>query len=209
MKLKSLLYEYHNNDTHQIAQQARSRGYTYKSYRGDISHDEITVYSSKDRREHGIFTTPVKEIADIYAGSRGSGNSRLFYIKALKILDLTQDTLQNMRWVEEWGESFDEWIDKQSGEEMSAWDVLSGGQMFDYEGDWSSERWMDIQATAENQGYDAIVLPDYDSSIGIFPSFVVFDEKNLKLADETTYDDKKNPIPLEQRFNNKVDDIRY
>ena len=206
MKLKSLLYEYHNNDSHQVAQSAQAKGYTYKSYRGDRTYDEITIYSPKDRREHGIFTTPVKEIAATYA--RGD-TPRLFYIKAPKLLDLTIDSIENMRWVEKWAESFDDWRDRQSGEEMSAWDILSGGQMFDYEGNWSSERWMDIQATAENQGYDAVVLPDYDSSYGIFPSFVVFDEHNLKLADETTYDDRKTPIPVEQRFNEKIDDIRY
>lgn len=119
------------------------------------------------------------------------------------------DSLDNMRWVEDWGKIFDEWRDPRSGEEITAWDVLSSGMLFDYEGNWSSERWMDIQASAHSDGYDVVILPDYDSSYGIFPSFVVFDEKMLKLADDITYDDNNNPIPLESRFDSTSDNIRY
>jgi hypothetical protein len=108
-----------------------------------------------------------------------------------------------------WGKSFDEWIDRHSGEETSAWNVLSGGQLFDYEGNWSGKRWMNIQSTAKTSGYDMVILPDYDSQIGIFPSWVVFDEKNIKLADDITYDDNKQPIPIELRFNFSTTDICY
>lgn len=186
---------------------AASKGYKYSTYRGDIYAEEITSYSPKERREHGIFTTPIKEIAAIYASNN---DPRQFFIKANRILDLTKDTLENMRWVNKWGESaFDDWRDPQSGEEVSPWYVLEGGRMFDYEGTWSAERWMDLQATAESEGYDVVILPDYDRTHGIFPSWVVFDEKNLKLADPTTYDDNKIPIPLNLRFNSSSDDIRY
>jgi len=210
IKLKSLLCEeIENNDASAIAQLARARGYIYKSYRGDVDAGEIFSYSRKERREYGIFTTPIKEIAAVYAGHRTKGDPRLFYIRAPKLLDLMEDSLENMKWVNRWGESFDDWRDPRSGEEYSAWDILSGGQLFDYEGNWSSERWMDIQATADNEGFDAIILPDYDSDHGVFPSLVVFDEKNLKLADETTFDDNGNPIPPVKRFDVSVDDIRY
>lgn len=114
-----------------------------------------------------------------------------------------------MKWVMAWGQRYDDWRDPQSGEETNAWDVLSGGRMFDYEGDWSTERWMDIQFWAEHKGYNAIILPDYDSDIGIFPSFVIFDERNIKLSDPITYDDNENPIPLEKRFDSSSPDIRY
>jgi len=207
--LRTGLSESDQQSSSDIESLAKSKGYTIKTYRGDVGADEIFNYSPKERREHGIFTTPEKEVAAIYAGGRSKGEPRLFYVKAPRILNLLDDSLENMRWVERWGESFDEWRDPRSGEEVTAWDVLSGGQMFDYEGDWSSERWMDIQATAENDGYDAVVLPDYDSQVGIFPSIVVFDEKNLKLADPTTFDDNGNPIPLNRRYDDRVDDIRY
>ena len=210
IKLSALICEeFDNDDASAIARLARARGYTYKSYRGDIDADEILSYSKKERREYGIFTTPIKEIAAVYAGSRIKGEPRLFYIRAPKMLNLMDDTLENMKWVNRWGEIFDDWRDPRSGEEMTAWDILSGGQLFDYEGNWSSERWMDIQGTADSEGYDAVVLPDYDSTYGIFPSLVVFDEKNLKLADETTVDDNGTPIPPVKRFDASTDDIRY
>ena len=83
------------------------------------------------------------------------------------------------------------------------------GRLFDYEGTWSCERWTDIQATAESDGFDAVVLPDYDRKSGIFPSFVVFDERNIKLADAMTFDDEKHPIPFDLRFDKTSGDIRY
>lgn len=188
-----------------IKKMAHARGYTYETFRGDVDANEIFSYTRKERNEHGIFTTTVKEVAASYAHDR---EPRRFYVRAPRILDLTQDTLENMMWVKKWGESFDEWRDPQSGEEVDAWWILQGGRMFDYEGDWSCERWRDIQGAADSDGYDAVILPD-TGDVGIFPSFVVFDEHNLKLADLITYDDNNNPIPYEKRFDPKSDDIRY
>lgn len=192
-----------------IKKLAHSKGYTHQTYRGDTDAGHIYSYTRKERREYGIFTTPVKEIAAVYAGGRFDGDPRLFYVHAPKVLDLTKDTLENMKWVEAWGKSFDEWRDPQTGEEVDAWYVLEGGRLFDYEGDWSSRRWKDIQGSAHHDGYDVVVLPDYDSRHGVFPSFVVFDEKNLKLADVVTYDDQEQVIPLEMRFDRSSGDIRY
>jgi hypothetical protein len=188
-----------------IKKLAHSRGYTYETFRGDSDAGNIFSYSRKERREYGIFTTTVKEVAKGYAHDR---EPRRFYVRAQKILNLMNDSLQNMMWVNKWGESFDEWRDPQTGEEVDAWYILEGGRMFDYEGDWSSERWIDIQGAAHADGYDAIILPDTDHR-QIFPSFVVFDEHNLKLADLITYDDDNHPIPYEKRFDYKSDDIRY
>jgi hypothetical protein len=211
--LRSILSEI--DDTNNMPNQdlvdrmAKSKGYIHQTYRGDTHDGRIFNYTRKERREYGIFTTPIKEVAAVYAGDRTKGEPRRFYVKASNILDLTKDTLENMKWVQSWGEGFDDWIDRQSGDKIDAWYALEGGRMFDYEGDWSSYRWMDIQRTADHQGYDAIILPDHDSKAGIFPSFVVFDEKNIKLADTATYDDKDQLIPLEQRFNYSSNDIRY
>ena len=204
IKIRPLLED--ANAMEAIRELAQSKGFVHVTYRGDIDADRINTYSPKERREHGIFTTPMKEAAAVYARDK---EPRMFYVKAKKILDLTKDTMEHMRWVMKWGESFDDWTDRQSGEPTDAWSELSGGRMFDYEGDWSTERWIDIQATAESQGYDAIILPDHDNHLGIFPSFVVFDEKNLKLADPITYDDNEQPILVQHRFNAASDDIRY
>lgn len=198
-KLKNLLKEEEKEfDDQTIFNHAKSRGYEHITYRGDTHADKIFSYSKKERREYGIFTTPIKQIAATYSKNRAP---RKFYVRAPKILDLTQDTLENMKWIDNWSKSFDEWIDRESGEQIDAWSVLSGGGMFDYEGNWSSKRWMDIQATAKSDGYDVVILPDYDSGYGVFPSFVVFDEHNLKLA--------ISDIPLNQRFDHRSNDIRY
>lgn len=202
IKLKHLLRE---SEDPRVKKLAVARGYTLETYRGDVDADRIYSYSPRERREHGIFTTVDKEVAAVYARDK---EPRKFYVRAPKILDLTHDSLANMKWVNKWGEVWGEWRDPQSGEEVDAWYILEGGRMFDYEGDWSSERWMDLQATAESEGYDAVILPDTDHR-RIFPSFVVFDEHNLKLADAITYDDNKNPIPFEKRFDRTSDDIRY
>lgn len=204
IKLMSLIKDVEVNN--QIKDYAKSKGYIHETYRGDVDADNIFSYTKKERREYGIFTTPTKEIAAKYARDK---EPRKFYVRAPKILDLMEDSIKNMQWVQKWGESFDDWIDRESGEKIDAWSVLSGGRMFDYEGNWSTERWIDLQSTIKSEGYDATILPDYDGEIGIFPSFVVFDEHSLKLADQVTYDDNKTLIPLEQRFNKMLDDIRY
>ena len=203
IKLRRLLCE---EEDPRIKKLAHSRGYTYETYRGDTDADHIFNYTQKERREFGIFTTTDKEVAAVYARDR---EPRRFYVRAPKVLDLMNDSLQNMMWVNKWGEeSFGEWRDPQTGEVVDAWYVLEGGRMFDFEGNWSCERWMDLQGTAAAAGYDAVILPDSDHR-RIFPSFVVFDERNLKLADLVTYDDDKNPIPYDKRFDPSSDDIRY
>jgi len=203
VKLRTVLLE---EEDPRIKKLAHSRGYTYETYRGDTDADHIFNYTRKERREYGIFTTTDKEVAAVYSRDR---EPRGFYVRAPKVLDLMNDSLQNMMWVNKWGEnSFGEWRDRESGEVVEAWYVLEGGRMFDFEGDWSCERWVDLQATAASEGYDAVILPDSDHR-RIFPSFVIFDERNLKLADLVTYDDNKNPIPYEKRFDSSSDDIRY
>jgi|FAXJ01.1.fsa_nt_gi hypothetical protein len=202
IKLKSALLE---EEDPRIKKLAHARGYAYETYRGDTDAGRIYAYTRKERREYGIFTTTDKEVAAVYARDK---DPRRFYVRAPKILNLMEDSLKNMMWVKKWGESFDEWRDPQTGEEVDAWYILEGGRMFDYEGDWSSHRWRDIQASADSDGYDAVILPDTDHR-RVFPSFVVFDERNLKLADSMTYDDEKNPIPYHHRFDSSLDDIRY
>ena len=147
-------------------------------YRGDA--EEFDVFDRSKTRENGFFFTADKRIAKIYSRSN---EPRAYYIRAPKVLNLAADTMAARKWVQRWSKRFDEWIDRSSGETVDPFDVLQGGQMFDYEGNWSSERWLDIQATAENQGYDAVMLPDYDNGGGVFVSVVVFDPHNVKSVD--------------------------
>lgn len=158
-------------------------------YRGD----DLPFYEFDPgkTRENGFFFTPDKDVANIY----GRGESQGYYIKAEKVLDLTQDTRETRQWVRKWAEAFDDWTDRQSGEPVDPFDVLESGQMFDYEGTWSSERWLDIQQTAREDGYDAVILPDYDSQKGVFPSVVVFEPTHIKSVDNRgTFDPVNNDV---------------
>lgn len=147
-------------------------------YRGD-RFDDFDTFDRSKTNEKGFFFTPDQEIASVYAQGK---EPRSFYLKADNLLDLTQDTLENRKWITKWAESFDDWTDRQTGEEMDAADVLFGGGMFDFEGDWSQERWRDLQATAEYEGYDGVILPDWDNGKGVFPSYVVFAPNQIKSA---------------------------
>ena len=144
-------------------------------YRGEQSGEEVTVFDPRKTREGGFFFTPDKNVAASYARN---GELRAFYIKAEKVLDLTRDSLAARRWVAKWAKSFDEWIDRQSGEEVDPFDVIESGRLFDYEGDWSSERWIDLQLSAKADGYDMLIAPDTHD--GVFSSYIVFDPKNIK-----------------------------
>ena len=147
-------------------------------YRGDKYADEITEYLDDKRREFGIFLTPEKSIASIYAHG---AEPRAFYVSAEKVLDLRQDTRAARKWVAEWAAEFDEWIDRRSGEDVDPFDEVQGGRLFDYEGDWSGRRWRSIQRTASADGYDAVWLLDH-SNDGPFDSLVVFRPTQIKSA---------------------------
>lgn len=67
-----------------------------------------------------------------------------------------------------------------------------------------------VLKTANQLGYFMVVFDDLaTSSGGESISYVVFDPKNIKLADKETYDNNGNVIPLEKRFNRNISDIRY
>lgn len=182
----------------EVEQAARAAGYTLRVWRGDSTR--FSEFDPRRRREFGVFTTPVKDVADKYAGKLGE--SRPYYVKPGRLLDLTKETPANTKWVNKWGkEAGFDFVDRETGETVTPWDALQSGRLFDWEGDWSSERWKDIQATAKQAGYDTVILPDYDSEVGIFPSVVVLTETNIKSADPETFNESGEPVPLTERFN--------
>lgn len=146
-------------------------GHPLVVYRGEQGGDHFEKFDRRKTRERGFFFTPVREIAE---GYDRNGIPRAFALAADKVLDLTNDSMANRKWVDQWAKSFDAWVDRRSGEERDAFSVLEGGGMFDYEGDWSGERWKDLVASAEHAGFDVVILPDLDNSLGVFPSVVAF-----------------------------------
>lgn len=148
-------------------------------WRGD--GEDFHVFDRRKNRENAIFFTPVKEVAQIYAGKRHGPKD--YYLKLVKFLDLASETTIADKFIRKWAKRFDEWVDRQSGEEVDPVDEVRGGRLFDYEGDWSSERWLDLQGYIEAQGYDGAALPDWDNDIGMFPAIIVFDPHNIKSVD--------------------------
>jgi predicted nucleotidyltransferase/8-oxo-dGTP pyrophosphatase MutT (NUDIX family) len=188
-----------------VDEAAKAAGYVHEVFRGDRDADGIFEYHRKDRANYGIFTTQNRGIADSYA----RGKARRFYVRAPKVLDLTDEgDVEAARWTNEWGKTYDEWVDRQSGEELTPFDAVLHGTLYDYEGDWSMERWTDLQATAHADGYDAVVVPDWHRHEGENVSLVVFDANNIKLADAVVKGGDGEIVPPSKRFDSSSPDVR-
>lgn len=185
---------------------ARAAGYTLSTWRGDVEAWDDFVR----RREVGIFTSQDKQFADEYGSMRG-GVTRRFYVKTNSVLDLANPNNSEMQWIKEWGEAWQEdgWTDRTSGDDITAYDAVMSGRLFDYEGDWSGERWRDLQLAAKNAGFDLLIVPDAATDIEDPTATIVLDERNIKLADPVTRDSQGNVIPLSQRFDATTADINY
>jgi hypothetical protein len=59
-----------------------------------------------------------------------------------------------------------------------------------------------------SHSYDMVIFDD-PSSTGDNLSYVVFESNKIKLADDETFDDEGNVIPLSERFDETTDDFRY
>ena len=147
-------------------------------WRGDS--EPVDAYDRAKVRDGGIFTTPDREGANGYARS---GQARPMYVSAKKVLDLRDPySPENRAFLKDYKREFSDWEDRQTGEITSPEDHLDRGDLFDYEGNWSGQRWRGLFNLAEHKGYDAVWANDtIDGQIK--PSLVVFDPKNLKSAD--------------------------
>jgi hypothetical protein len=65
----------------------------------------------------------------------------------------------------------------------------------------------EVMRTASHS-YDMVIFDD-PSSTGDNLSYVVFESNKIKLADDETFDDDGNVIPLSERFDETTDDFRY
>jgi hypothetical protein len=66
----------------------------------------------------------------------------------------------------------------------------------------------EVMRTASRNSYDMVIFDD-PSSTGDNLSYVVFESNKIKLADDETFDDDGNVIPLSERFDESTDDFRY
>lgn len=74
----------------------------------------------------------------------------------------------------------------------------------------------EVTEILRSRGYDAAIVenPNYPEAMQAeqavpFVEVAVFEPNQIKLADDVTFDDTENPIPLEQRFDPSNPDIRY
>jgi hypothetical protein len=149
------------------------------AYRGESS-GELRPFDRQETNENGFFFTPNKDIASGYAMGKEPNE---FHLHGEKVLDLTNDTPEAIEFIRNWASNWDDeydWVDRKTGEQRDPVEVVQSGELFDWEGDWSEQKWRDLQASAENAGYDIVVLPDWDNQIGMFPSVVVFDPEHIK-----------------------------
>ncbi len=73
-----------------------------------------------------------------------------------------------------------------------------------------AEYWEPIIRQAKEEGYDGLVYKNtWEASGQGNDSYVAFSPNQIKSADPVTYDDAGNVIPLEKRFDDGKDDIRF
>jgi ElaB/YqjD/DUF883 family membrane-anchored ribosome-binding protein len=178
-----------------VDEAARASGLTEEVWRGD-SRFNITEYAARRRNEPGIFTTYDERVAKDYAAD---GDVRRFYVGG-KTLDLASRSREAVAWIQDWAkESGYDFIDSDDGFEYDPVDIYFALEMWNFEGDGSGARWKDIQRTAQEQGYDIVLLADSHDSQPM-TSVVVLNENNIKLADPVVYDEAGKVVPLSRRF---------
>lgn len=152
-------------------------------YRGEGSREDFEKFKRSMTRENAFFFTESFEIASDYANG---STPRAFYLRANNVLDLTRDTVEAEGFVRKWAKFWDKdgWVDRTSGEEVDPVDVVFSGRLFDYEGTWSQERWLDLQAAIRDSEYDGAFLPDSHSRMDM-TSVIVFDPDQIKSVDNS------------------------
>jgi hypothetical protein len=161
-------------------------------YRGESSGSTHEAFDRKKTREGGFFFTTDLATATIYANK---GEPRAFYLRAERYLDLTEDGMDAWKFISAWGAKHDleDFRDRESGEIVDPITAVQGGRLFDWEGDWSSRLWRDLQSHVEYAGYDAVTLPDWDNGRGMIPATVVFRPENVRLIKPPALEPTESP----------------
>ena len=103
-----------------------------------------------------------------------------------RVLDLTELDYKNpdhQSVVTELIECFDEWTDRYSGEPCSAWELIELGNLYDYEGNGSGERWNRLLRIALDQFEAVRILDMTDGTQGqAVPVWVCQDRRIIRMA---------------------------
>ncbi len=144
----------------------------------------------------GFFFAESEEHAKAYA-AKGT-EPRAFELDTGLVLDL-RDVHQAWRTpkmravLEEVRDCFDEWVCRYSGDNRDLLDYLEAGDLYDYEGTGSGQRWNQLFRSAKAAGFNSVCLPDYTDGVRGENSivWVVFDPARIKPS--------MTPSPLQQR----------
>jgi hypothetical protein len=160
-------------------------------FRGEQSGSTHETFDRRKTRENGFFFTSDYEVASVYAGGRNVAQPRAFFLRADRHIDLRGDGDEQRKLIYAWAAQHDEedFRERASGDIMDPVDVVQSGHLFDWEGNWSSRLWRNLQMFVEDKGYDAVTLPDLDRDRGMIPSTVVFKPADVWLI-------KPSPTPL-------------
>lgn len=165
-------------------------------WRGESSGDLFEVFdNAKTQKGSGFFFAESFDHADSYAAA--GTNPRSFVLDPGKVMDL-RDPYPLVRDPEasavlrDLTESFDDWTCRASGEPRTVYDYLEAGDLYDYEGTGTGERWNLLFRLCHYAGYDSVVVRDYTDGVRGEDSvvWVVFDPERIH------FDDR--PLPQER-----------
>jgi len=161
-------------------------GEPQKVWRGEGGGDLFEVFDARKTREGYFFFATAKGHADAYA-EQGGEATRSFFIQGSNILDLTSIDYtdeKTMGFIRDYSEEFDEWVDRTSGEDIDALTMIECGDIYNYEGTGSGQRWQRMFQMARNHGYDAVIAPDItDYADAQSPTVVAFRPEQVLFAE--------------------------
>ena len=138
-------------------------------WRGESSGNLFETFDhAKTMAGSGFFFAQDQAHADWYAG--GGTAARAFILDPGTILDLRDPYDAYIRnpkvrtLINALRDEFDEWVDRQSGEEGHPNDWLAAGNLYDYEGDGRGDRWHFLFRLAWAHGFDSVVIHDATDS---------------------------------------------
>lgn len=201
---------------------AKKAGYDIEGYHG--TDEDFWTFSLENRGRNGemlgvgYYFTADKKMADMYTNN--SGKVKHVYLDIKKPIN----TKELMITPEEWGKFLD-YAEKHKNEYIeSVWKGNSINKDFElrYMSDFENDAELIktfIDTTAgrnatvaegylkmlkDSIGYDGVNYQNGDAKV-----YVAFTPEQIKSADNVTYDDSGNVIPLSERFNADKSDIRY
>lgn len=159
-------------------------------FRGDRS--DVTEFDRNKRRETGLFFAIEKERATFY------GEPKAYVLKANNPLDFrdtygqwfkggpVHDIVESLFRDHYEGES-----SEQTGEAYTVGDVIDGienGYLWQMEssGGFHMRAWRDLQSLVENEGFDALIVPDAGEGVGVGIDYVVFQAHQVKSLDRNS-----------------------